>query len=316
MSMQPEAPASPVSVLLLAEQLDAELIHQQLAPGASAVGQHSAVLASVANQDDTVLSEELYQSRQRYVLRFDVSRPWLLLILGGRLAFDANGRDQTRLLDAHDQCLCLTAALHQELTILGPPVSLIRIGFPLNHQWMPAEGCFRASLPLLPSMVRLVLQAHATGAADQTRSRLFAALQGYCAAELAAFGVQLTEERLVDSLRSLLLWLPDHLDQPLGLADLAYAACLSPRRLQELCREQFACSPMELLRRHRLEALHAQLISPAHAGESLAQLMNRWQLPDSSATRQAFLELYGNSPQKLRKQMEARLAASHWGLHA
>ena len=143
-------------------------------------------------------------------------------------------------------------------------------------------------------------------AAAHTRDRLFAALQGYCAAELAALGIQQAEEPMADSLRRLLSWLPNHLDQPLGLADLAHAACLSPRRLQELCREQFGCRPMELLRRHRLEAMHAQLISPAHAGESLAQLMNRWQLPDSSATRQAFLELYGNSPQKLRKQLEAR----------
>ena len=70
-----------------------------------------------------------------------------------------------------------------------------------------------------------------------------------------------------------------------------------------------------LLRRHRLEVMHAQLI-PAHAGESLAQLMNRWQLPDSSATRHAFFELYGSSPQKLRKQMEAKMAATPWGLHA
>ena len=314
--MQPEAPASPVSIPQLAGQLHAELIDHQTAPGSNAVGQHSAVLASVANEHDTVVSEELYHSRQRFALRFDVSRPWLLLILHGRLAFDGNGRDHTRLLDAHEQCLCLTAASHQELTILGPPVNLIRIGFPLNHQWIPAGGCFKSSLPLLPSMIRLVLQAHATGATAHTRDRLFAAFQGYCAAELAALGIQQTEEPLVDSLRRLLSWLPDHLDQPLGLADLAHAACLSPRRLQELCREQFGCRPMELLRRHRLEAMHAQLISPAHAGESLAQLMNRWQLPDSSATRQAFLELYGNSPQKLRKQLEAKMAASGWGLHA
>ena len=314
--MQPEVPAAPLSLLQLAGQLHAELIDHQSAPVSSAVGQHLVVSASLANEQDTVLSEELYHSRHRYALRFDVSRPWLLLILHGRLAFDGNGRDQTRLLDPDDQCLCLTAASHQELTILGPPVSLIRIGFPVNHQWIPAESCFRSSLPLLPSMIRLLLQAHATGAAAHTRARLFAALQGYCAAELAALGMQQTEEHLDDSLRRLLIWLPDHLDQPLGLADLAHVACLSPRRLQELCREQFGCRPMELLRRHRLEAMHAQLISPAHAGESLAQLMNRWQLPDSSATRHAFFELYGNSPQKLRKQMEAKMAASRWGLHA
>ena len=314
--MQPEAPAAPVSVLQLAGWLHAELIDQQTEPGASALGQHSAVFASVASEQDTVFSEEHYQCRQRFALRFDVSRAWLLLISQGRVAFDGNGRDQTRLLDADDQCLCFTAASHQELTILGPPVSLIRIGFPLHHQWTPAESSFRASLPLLPSMIRLVLQAHASGAAAHTRGRLFEALQGYCSAELSSLGIQQTEQRLGDSLRSLLIWLPDHLDQPLGLADLAHAACLSPRRLQELCREQFGCRPMELLRRHRLEAMHAQLISPAHAGDSLAQLMNRWQLPDSSATRQAFFELYGNSPQKLRKQMQAKMAATRWGLHA
>ena len=314
--MQPEAPAAPVSLLQLAGNLHAELIDQQTAPGLRAAGQHSAVSASVAYEHDTVLSEELYHFRQRYALRFHVSRPWLLLILRGRLAFDGNGRDHTRLLDAYDHCLCLTATSHQELTILGPPVSLIRIGFPINHQWIPAESSFRSSLPLLHSMIRLVLQAEATGSVAHTRDRLFAALEGYCAAELAALGIQQTKERMDDSLRTLLIWLSDHLDQPLELADLAHAACLSPRRLQELCREQFGCRPMELLRRHRLEAMHAQLISPAHAGESLAQLMNRWQLPDSSATRHAFFELYGSSPQKLRKQMEAKMAATPWGLHA
>jgi len=314
--MQPEAPAAPLSLLQLAGQLQAVLIDHQSAPGWSAVGQHSGASACLANEQDAILSEERYHCRQRYALRFDVGRAWLLLISEGRLAFDGNGRDQTRLLDADDHCLCLTAASHQEITILGPPVSLIRIGFPLDHQWIPAECCFRASLPLLPSMIRLVLQAQATGAAAHTRARLFAALQGYCATELVALGIQPNEVRLVDSLRRLLLWLPDHLDQPLGLADLAHAACLSPRRLQELCREQFGCRPMELLRRQRLEAMHAQLVSPAHSGEPLAQLMNRWQLPDSSATRQAFFELYGNSPQKLRKQMEDKMAASRWGLHA
>jgi len=314
--MQYEAPVAPVSLLQLAGQLHAELIDHQAAPGLSAVGQQLPVSASVVNEQDTVLSEELYHSRQRYALRFDVSRPWLLLLLHGRLAFDGNGRDQTRLLDAHDQCLCLTAASHQELTILGPPVSLIRIGFPRNQKWIPAESSFRSSFPLMPSMIRLVLQAHETGTAVQTRARLFAAFQGYCATELAALGIEQTEVRLVDSLQRLLIWLPDHLDQPLGLTDLAHAACLSPRRLQELCREQFGCRPMELLRRHRLEAMHAQLINPAHAAESLAQLMNRWQLPDSSATRHAFLELYGNSPQKLRKKLEAKMAATRWGLHA
>jgi len=314
--MQPEAPAAPLSLLQLAGQLQAVLIDHQSAPGSSAVGQHSGASACVANEQDAILSEERYHCRQRFALRFDVSRAWLLLISQGRVAFDGNGRDQTRLLDADDHCLCLTAASHQEITILGPPVSLIRIGFPLDHQWIPAECCFRASLPLLPSMIRLVLQAHASGAADHTRGRLFEALQGYCSAELSSLGIQQTEERLGDSLRSLLIWLPDHLDQPLGLADLAHAACLSPRRLQELCREQFGCRPMELLRRHRLEAMHAQLISLAHAADSLTQLMNRWQLPDSSATRQAFFELYGNSPQKLRKQMQAKMAATRWGLHA
>ena len=68
--MQPEAPASPVSIPQLAGQLHAELIDHQTAPGSSAVGQHTAVLASVANEHDTVLSEELYHpvSASRCVL--------------------------------------------------------------------------------------------------------------------------------------------------------------------------------------------------------------------------------------------------------
>lgn len=313
-----EALVAPVSLAQLAGQLHAELIDEQQAPttNSSRHGAVAPVLASFAVDQDTLFSEEHFRQRQRFALRFSVPRAWLLLVLDGLVAFDRDGRDQSRLLNADENCLCLTAASHQEFTVLRAPAVLLRIGFPLRQRWSPGECSMRAKLPLLVPMTRLVIQAQSTGASVDTFARLAAALQGYCQTELASLGVQPVDEQLADSLRRLLIWLSDHLDQPLEVADLAHAACLSPRRLQELCREQFGCRPMELLRRQRLDAMYAQLISPAHAAESLTQLMSRWQLPDSSATRQAFLERYGHPPKKLRKLMESRQGAPWQDLHA
>ena len=203
-----------------------------------------------------------------------------------------------------ERCLCLTRASSQEFTILRAPLRLLRFGLPRSQAWQPDAWSGAFALPLLQPMLRLLQQAHVSSAPVDTRDRLFEALQAYCFSELASLGVQ-AQEITRDPLCLLLAWLPAHLGRELSLADLAAAACLSARRPQELCQQRFGCSPMELLRQKRLEAVHAQLVDSAFDGESTAQLLRRWQLPDSAATRQAFLARYGQSPQALRKRRRA-----------
>ena len=302
------APPPPLKRQALAEQLGATLLQEQQAPDHPRVGPVPALRARVVSQEEALLTEELYLRRQRYQLQFAQPRSWLLLVKEGVLALDLDGRAQPRLLEANGACLCVSRAAHQEFTVLHAPLRLLRFGLPPTQAWHPAGWTGVQPLPLLQPMLELLHQAQVGDAPAATRERLFDALQSYCASELAPVGLQL-QASVQDPLQALLDWLPSHLEQDLHLSDLASAACLSARRLQELCQQRFGCSPMELLRRRRLEAMHAQLIDPAHAGVAMGQLFRRWQLSDSAATRQAFTALYGETPQALRKSHRAAISA-------
>ena len=97
-------------------------------------------------------------------------------------------------------------------------------------------------------------------------------------------------------------WLPTHLDQELRLVDLAAVASISPRRLQELSQERYGCTPMELLRQHRLDAFQADLSRPKDNFVGISKLLKRWHLPDSNATRAAFENRFGHSPSEWRRR--------------
>jgi AraC-like DNA-binding protein len=275
---------------------------EQQAPDHPRLGPVPALRARVLSEGELLLSEELYLRRQGLRLRFATPRSWLLLVLQGRLALDLGDRSQPQLLSANGANLCLTRATVQEVTTLAAPVQLVRLALPPSLVWAPAEwhGC--QPLPLLPPMLHLLEQAQRERSDQATRKRLVQALQSYCSSSLEAQGIGLAASG-DDPLQTLIDWLKPRLDQPLNAADLAAAACLSSRRLQELCQQRFSLTPMELLRQLRLEGLHRELLDPSQHHQGLGSLYKRWQLSDSPATRQAFEARYGASPAALRKQL-------------
>ena len=296
--MGASASPSAISRAALSQLLGAELEREHQAADQPSLGTRPPLRARVLAEQGLLLSEELYLRRQTLRQRFSAPRSWLLLVLQGRLAFDPGGRecDQPLLLSASGPNLCLTAALVQEFTVVQAPLQLLRLGLPLQRSWRPAEFSAIQPLPLLLPMLQLLAQAP-----DATRERLLEALQAYCSTELEGLGISLMAAPQADPLDVLLEWLRPRLDQPLTLADLAAAACLSARRLQELCQQRYGHSPMELLRQLRLEALHQQLLDPGHQREGLAALYRRWQLSDSAATQKAFKTRFGQSPASLRR---------------
>jgi AraC-like DNA-binding protein len=173
-------------------------------------------------------------------------------------------------------------------------------------------------LALMLPMLRLLEQALRHPGGEERRGELGSTLLGYLWHQLASAGCAITlgggaaDSASVGAadaelLPRLELWLAARLERPLQLADLARAMALSPRRLQELCRQQAGCTPMELLRRLRLEALAARLRDPRHQGATLVSLMAPLQLPNSAATRHTFARLFGVSPADYhRKPMAAR----------
>ncbi len=300
--MAPAGPAKPYSRAELSSHLGAELEFEQQAPDHPRLGPVPALRARLLREGDWLLSEELYLRRQGLRQCFSQSRSWLLLVLQGRLALDLGGRSHPQLLCADGANLCLTRATLQEFTVLSAPVQLVRLALPPAMAWAPAEWCGSQPLPLLLPMLQLLEQAQLEHSDQATRTRLAEALQGYCTSTLEAQAINLAADRN-DPLQTLIEWLKPRLAQQLNAADLAAAACLSSRRLQELCQQRLTLTPMELLRQLRLEALHKELMDPYHRHQGLRTLYKRWQLTDSPTTGRAFKLRYGATPAALRKQL-------------
>ena len=184
--------------------------------------------------------------------------------------------------------------------MLEAPLHLVRLRLPSWMGWQPTDFCGQVDLSLLLPTLHSLVQARQDGAPEITCQRLTDALQAYCISQLESCGVELVVVP-VDPLSSLLVWINDHLHQPLALVDLAVAVGLSARRLQELSQDRYGISPMELLRQQRLEAFHAQLLDPSQAQLAVAALLRRFHLPNSAATRHGFEARYGQSPASLRK---------------
>ncbi len=98
-------------------------------------------------------------------------------------------------------------------------------------------------------------------------------------------------------------WLQEHLQQPLRIGDLARQLALTPRSLQLAFQRQRGCSPMQRLKRLRLQALHHLLQRPELGALPLEALLESVGLPSYGRTRAEFRHWCGSSPQELRHQV-------------
>lgn len=260
------------------------------------------------------MAEELYQQRLSLRLRQAEDSPALLLLQHGRCIVECAGALLHLQAGDHNACL-ITDAVH-DFTVTQAPCRLVRLQLPQGAQLLGSGGAvlgqprsWAVDLGLLLPMGRLLEQAQRHPAAAHTRSELGETLLAYLWDRLAVAGcrVELPPQAAAagDPLRQLDAWLTAHLGEPLELADLAAAVNLSPRRLQQLCREHHGCTPMEWLRQQRLEHLQQQLRDPQQAAKSLTALMAGLQLSDSAATRHTFARRYGCTPAAYRRGVRA-----------
>ena len=285
----------------LAASLSAVLRAQQQAPDDPRLGSVPALRSSTFVLGAVVFSEERYLRRQRLHLSFNQQRPWLLLLVEGALAIDLDDGDTPLILKSGRSPLLLTPAQDQHCTVFSAPTHWIRLGLDPACRWTRDGLIPSECLPLLQPMLQLLRDSHRLDSSSETTDRLSIAIQRYVLEALEPLGVALSAAAS-DPLQVLLDWLPNHLDQDLRVADLAAVACVSSRRLQELCQSRFSCTPMDLLRQHRLDALHQDLSHSKGRDRGISQLLKRWHLPDSSATRSAFETRFGHSPSELRRR--------------
>ena len=274
---------------------------------------HVELLARLQELKVWRMAEEFYPQRASF--RYQLPSPELsvLVVQRGRCILELPGQPGMSLHLQADQrnAVVLTASWH-DFTITQAPFRVVRFLLPAGSTAHRANGApikialgMRVELDLLLPMQRLLEQAWKPGSPIATREELGQTLLDYLLHQLAEKGCVVqppSEDSSVDlPLRQLRAWLSTRLEQPLQLGDLAIASSLSARRLQELCRQQMGCTPMEWLRSLRLEAFAEALRDPAQRHRSIAALHQQWQLPESLATRRAFAHRFGCSPSDYRQ---------------
>lgn len=271
------------------------------------------LLARIQDLKAWRMAEELYPQRASF--RYQLPSPELsvLLVQRGRCILELPGQPGISLhLQAEQSNVAVLAAPWHDLTITQVPFRMVRLLAPHGSMAQLVDGPLietalglRVELGLLLPMLRLLEQAWKPGSPAATREELRQTLLDYLLHQLAearcAVHVPSPSESLDDPLSQLQVWLSTRLDQSLQLPDLALASALSARRLQELCREQKGCTPMEWLRSLRLEAFAEALRDPAQSHRSIAALHQQWQLPESLATRRAFAHRFGCSASDYRQ---------------
>lgn len=101
----------------------------------------------------------------------------------------------------------------------------------------------------------------------------------------------LNPETESDAIAVLAAYIADHYATPLRMADLARHCHVSVRTLQNLCHAHCGEPPLKMVRRFRLQKLHADMV--AHPWSPLRLLYGNCGLNGSLADRDLFLEMYG-----------------------
>jgi AraC-like DNA-binding protein len=98
------------------------------------------------------------------------------------------------------------------------------------------------------------------------------------------------------TVRRAVTFIEDHAADDVGLADIAAAAGIGPRGLQLAFRRHHDMTPLEYLRRVRLEHAHRDLQSGNPATDTVAAIAARWGFTHHGNFSAAYLRAYGRSP--------------------
>jgi AraC-like DNA-binding protein len=98
------------------------------------------------------------------------------------------------------------------------------------------------------------------------------------------------------TVRRALGFIESNLDQAISIADIAAAAGVTVRALQIAFRRHLAATPLEYLRRLRLEEVRAELLAADPAERTVAAVAARWGFHHHGRMTAAYRELYAELP--------------------
>ncbi|AWN49364.1 hypothetical protein DK419_25945 [Methylobacterium terrae] len=103
-------------------------------------------------------------------------------------------------------------------------------------------------------------------------------------------------------LRDAMAFIDAHLAQPLRLADIAAAAGVSVRTLQNSFKRELGTTPLGFIVERRLQRVHGDLRSHADADRSIADVARRWGFVHISDFTQRYRKRFGCTPTDTRRR--------------
>ncbi|PZV04092.1 MAG: hypothetical protein DCF23_07280 [Cyanobium sp.] len=107
-------------------------------------------------------------------------------------------------------------------------------------------------------------------------------------------------------IRALTDWIDAHADHPLALTDLERQTGYSRRSLQLAFRRHMGCTPMQWVKRCRLQKARERLLHSA-PGDSVGGVAQRLGFANAASFSRDFTRLYGEKPSALLRQAPSRL---------
>jgi AraC-like DNA-binding protein len=195
------------------------------------------------------------------------------------------------------------------VSLLVPSERLVAMGFspaPMASSPPPVLiGSGPQARAVIDQALRLVALLGRSGSrgawsAEEETEHLLEALLTWEAAQSPSLHDQPPPSRSAAVVAEAEAWMQAHLHQPLRVPDLARQLSLTPRSLQLAFQRELGCTPMQRLKRLRLQALHRLLERPELGAQPLQHLLAGVGLPGYGRTRAEFRDWCGSSPQELR----------------
>lgn len=99
-------------------------------------------------------------------------------------------------------------------------------------------------------------------------------------------------------LRRAIAYIDESAQTDISIVDIAKQVNMTPRGVQYMFRRELDCTPMEYVRRVRLEHAHRELVSSNPDTTSVSQIATRWGFAHRGRFARHYRQAYGKSPQQ------------------
>jgi transcriptional regulator GlxA family with amidase domain len=100
------------------------------------------------------------------------------------------------------------------------------------------------------------------------------------------------------TLRRAIAFIHENAHRDIGLSDIAAALDVTPRSVQYMFRRHLATTPLEYLRRVRLDRAHRDLQAADPAVDTVMEIAGRWRFGHPGRFSMAYKEAFGRPPSR------------------